>query len=139
MAKCAPASTLCVEALDFVIEIVGHGIDGDADGEVRRAAERLAGPVGALIQAVQNFHQADGVDFVNAAGFGMIAERRRIAGDGQHVAHAADGPGAQQHGLQADDVRIARGEVRNGFDAARFERAGHHQRVHAHAGHACRC
>ena len=41
------------EALDLVIEIVGDGIDGDADGEIGCAAESFAGPVGALIQSVR--------------------------------------------------------------------------------------
>ena len=40
-----------VEALDFVVEIFGDGIERHADGEICRAAERLAGPVGALIEA----------------------------------------------------------------------------------------
>ena len=38
-------------------------------------------------------------------------------------------------GLQTDDVLIARGEMRNGFDAASFESAGDDQRVHADASH----
>ena len=93
-----------VKAFDFVVEIVGDGIDCDADGEICGAAKRFAGPVGALIQAMKNFYQADGIDFVDAAGFRIIADRGRIAGDGENVAHAADGPRAEQHGLQADDV-----------------------------------
>ena len=72
---------LCVEALDFVVEIVGDGIDGHADREIRGAAESFAGPVRALIQAAENFYEADGIDFVDAAGFRIIADRRRIAGD----------------------------------------------------------
>ncbi len=87
------------------------------------AAKRFAGPVRALIQAMQNFYQPNGIDFVDAAGFRIIADRRRIAGDGEDVADTADGPSAKQHGLQADDVEIARGEVRHGFDAAGLQSA----------------
>ena len=83
---------LGVEALDFVVEIIGNGIDGDADGEIGCAAKRLARPVGALIEAVENFDEADRVDFIDAAGFGIVAYRRRIAGDGENVADAADSP-----------------------------------------------
>ena len=34
---------------------------------------------------------------------------------------------------ETDQVQVARGEVRNRFDAARLQRAGHHHGVHAHA------
>ncbi len=44
-------------------------IDGDADGEIRRAAEIFPGPVGSLIEARDDLHQADGIDFVDAAAF----------------------------------------------------------------------
>ena len=70
-----------------------------------------------------------------ATGFRIIANRRGIAGDGEYVANAANGPRAEQHGLQADDVVVARREVRNRFNASRFEGARDDQRVHAHARH----
>ena len=35
--------------------------------------------------------------------------------------------------MQADEVLIARGYVRNGLDAARLQGAGQHQGVHAYA------
>ena len=134
IAKCAPASTFASKRRNLVIQIFRDGIHGDADGEIRRAAESFAGPVGALIQPRQNFDEADGIDFVDAAGFRMIAERWRIARDREDVAHAADGPGAEEHCLQADDIRVARGEMRNRFEAVGFERAGEHERVHSDAG-----
>ena len=114
---------------------VGDRIDGNPDGEIGCAAERLAGPVGALIETVQDFYQSDGIDFVDAAGFRIVADRGRIAGDGENIAHAADGPCAQQSGLQPDDILIPRGEMRNGFHAARFESAGNDECVHADASH----
>src|SRR6266404_7998346 len=84
---------------------------------------------------MQNFYEAHGIDFVDAAGFRIIADGRRIAGDGEHVANAADRPRAEQHRLQADDVVIASREVWHGFHAARFQRSRGDQRVHAYAGH----
>src|SRR4029077_16651768 len=102
-------------------------------GEIRSAAKSFSGPVGSLIQAAEDFNEADGIDFVDTAGFRIVADRGRITGNGEDVANAADGPRAEQRGLEADDVLIARGEVRNGFDAARFEGPGNDQRVHAHA------
>src|SRR2546422_6601451 len=46
--------------------------------------------------------------------------------------HAADSPRAEENGLEADDVEIARGEVRNRLDAARFERRRGHERSEEH-------
>ena len=45
-----------VEAFNFVVEIIGNGIDSDADGEIRCPAKRFASPVRALIQAAKNFY-----------------------------------------------------------------------------------
>ena len=88
-----------------------------------------------MIEAVKNFDQSDGIHFVNSAGFGVIANRGRIAGDCQDVADAADGPRPEQCGLQANDILVARGEMRNGLDAAGFESAGNDERVHSNASH----
>src|SRR3984957_19472289 len=63
----------------------------------------------------------------------MIAEGGGIAGDGQNIANATDGPGAEQHGLQADDIGVAGGYVRDGFETVRFERTGQNHGVHADA------
>ena len=40
-----------------------------------------------------------------------------------------------KHGLQPDDVLIARGQMRHGFHAARFQRPRDDQRIHADARH----
>src|SRR5258708_508991 len=98
-----------VKTLDFVVEIVSDGIHGDADSEVRSAAESFPCPVGALIQAMENLDQADGIDFLDAAGFRVVADGGRVAGDGKNIADAADGPRAEKRSLKADDVLIARG------------------------------
>src|SRR5215468_320660 len=107
---------LGTETFDFVIEIVGDGIHGDTYGEICGTTERFAGPVGSLIEPVQYFDQADGVHFIDAAGFGVIAARRRVSGNRQYVAHATYRPRPEQGGLQADNVLVARGEMRNGFN-----------------------
>src|SRR6202158_1112065 len=128
-------SDLGVEALDFVVEIVGNRIQGHADCKIRCAPQSFSCPVSALIQAVENFDETDGVDFVDAARFRVITNRRWITCDSEYVADAADGPRAEKRSLQADDVLIARREMRNSFDAAGSQRAGHNQGVHADAGH----
>ena len=131
MAKCAPGLHLGEEALDFVVEVLGGGVHGHTDGVVGGAAQRLPCPVGALIQARGHFHESDGVDFIDPA---RLARRRRIAGNGQEVANPADAPGAEQRGLQTDEILVPRGDVRNRFHSARLQGSGQHQRVHAHAG-----
>src|SRR4029077_12403577 len=99
------------------------------------ASESFSRPVGSLIQSVQYFDEADGINFVNSAGFRIIADGRWVARDGENIANTANGPRAEKRGLQADDVLIACCEMRNGFDASGFERAGDDQGVHADAGH----
>src|SRR3989338_1898697 len=129
-----PGLDLLLEAAELFVEVVGCGVDGDADGEVRAAAQGLARPVVALVETRKDADQADGVDFVNAAHLGVVAEDGRVAGDGEDVPDAAHGPGAEQDGLQADDVQVARGEVRDGFHPGLLDGAGEHDGVHAHAG-----
>ena len=51
IAKCAPASIFGFEAPQLFVNIFRDRIHGDADREIRRAAEAFAGPVRALIQA----------------------------------------------------------------------------------------
>jgi len=78
---------LGMEALDFIVEIVGDGIHGHTDRKIRRATESFPRPVRALIQATQNFHEADGIDFVDA----LVSDSRRrtaVAGDRKNVADA---------------------------------------------------
>ena len=80
---------LGAEAANFLVEVVGQRIYRYADGVIRSATQILPRPIHALIQAAQNFYETNRIHFVNAAGFGVIAHRRRVAGDGQRVAHAA--------------------------------------------------
>src|SRR5580693_5662095 len=83
-----------VETLDLVVEIISDRIDRHADGKICRAAQSFAGPVGPLVEAAKYFDESDGIDFVDAAGFRIIADGWRVAGDGEHVANAAYGPRA---------------------------------------------
>jgi len=65
----------------------------------------------------------------------VIADGGWIAGNGQNVAYAANGPSSEKSSLQTNNILVAGGEMRNGFDAASFESAGDDKRVHADAGH----
>src|SRR5690242_10728469 len=127
-----PGFHLGHKTLNFVIKILGGGIHGHAHGVVRGATQRFASPVRALIETGSDLYQSYGVNFVDSAGFGVVAHRRRIACDGQEVANASDAPGSQQRSLQTDKVLVPRGDMRDGFDAARLQSAGKHERVHAH-------
>ncbi len=123
-----------LEAPQLFVEVIGGGIDRHADGKPSPAPQSLARPVMPLVQASENAHQANRVHLINAAHLRVVTENGRVAGDGQDVAHPADRPGAEQHGLQADDVQVARGQVRDGFHAGLFEGPGEHDGVHPHAG-----
>jgi len=68
--KVSAGFDLGVEASDFGVEIIRDGIHRDSDREIGLPAKSFPRPVGALIETVQNFHQADGIDFIDAAGSG---------------------------------------------------------------------
>ena len=61
-------------------------------------------------------HQADGVDVEHRRGIRIHAHARRIAGDADQVAHAQR-VGAQQLGLNAENIAVAAAEVIHRFDA----------------------
>ena len=87
-----------------------------------------------MIQTRSDLYKSDGINFVDAARFRVVAYRGRVARDGQEVAYSSDAPGAKERGLQTDEILIARGHVWNGLDAARLQSPGEHQCVHAYAG-----
>src|SRR6202034_3740181 len=92
-----------LEATQLSVNIFRDRVYCHADGVICCAAQTFSGPVGPLIEPRENLYQANGVYFIDAAGFGVIAERRRVSGDGEDVAHASHGPSAEQHRLQTDD------------------------------------
>src|SRR6266851_7011848 len=97
---------LGMEALDFVVEIVSNGIHSHVNCNIPPATESFSGPVRALIQTMQHFDEADRINLINAARFRIVADRWRIACNGEHIANSADGPGAEKRRLQADDVLV---------------------------------
>src|SRR5467141_2479986 len=86
-----------IEAAQFFIQVFGEWIYRYSDRKISSAAKILPRPVGSLIQARHHFHEADGILFVYTGSFRIAPQRWRIAGDGEHVAHPADGPCAQKH------------------------------------------
>ena len=78
--------------------------------------------------------QADGVDIENGGRVGISAHARRIAGDADQIIDA-DGVGAQQFALDAQNIAVAAAEVQHGFDFGMLldELAGD-LRAHAGAG-----
>src|SRR5690348_8192095 len=89
------------KALDFVIEVFRGRVHGHANRVVGSAAKRLTSPVRPLIETRSDLYKSDGIDFVHTAGFRVVAYGRRVAGDGQEVAHPSNAPGPQERGLQA--------------------------------------
>ena len=122
---------LAAQALDLVVEVVGGGVDRDAQVERRRLADRVAGAVEPLGHAGDRAHQLEDVDVVDVVDARVVAELRGVAGDREQVAQAG-APGAEQLRLQAHEAGVARGDVGDGLEAGRaLHLGGQPQRVHA--------
>ena len=105
-----------VEAAQFVLDVGHAGIGGDADGEVGAGADGVGADVEAVVEAADDVDQADGVDVEDGSCVRIVAQLGRIAGEAEDVVQA-DGRGAEQVRLNAEDIAIAAGVVENGFDA----------------------
>ena len=88
MAYSAPASTLYCEAAQFVLDVGHAGIGRDADGEVGAGADGIGADVEAVIQALHDVDQADGVDIEHRGGIRIVAQLGRIAGEAENVVAA---------------------------------------------------
>ena len=99
---------------DFLIQVVGAGVGGGADVEVRRYPQLMARQVVAFVQGFRDFDEPRGVHFEDPLRVGVVADGRRIPGEGENVVDP-HGVGPQQFRLQADDVPVPAGEVENGF------------------------
>ena len=101
---------LPIEAADLLVHIQRAGVGAHADEHGGLRAHGVAADIEAVIEVVDDVHQADGVHVEDRGGVGIEAHARRIAGDADQVAHAR-GVGAQQLGLDAQDVAVAAAEM----------------------------
>ena len=76
---------------------------------------RLPAEIAAVVEVVHDADQADRVHVVDRGRVRIVAELRRVAGDGQDVAQAQR-VGAQQVGLDAEQVPVAAGVVQDRLD-----------------------
>ena len=74
------------EAADFVLDVGDAGVGGDADSEVGGCANRIRTDVEAVIEAVHDVDQADGVNVKDSGGIRIISKLGRIAGEAENVA-----------------------------------------------------
>ena len=116
MAYSAAGLDFVVEAAQLVFDVGHAGIGGDADGEVGAGADGVGADVEAVVEAADNVDQADGVDVEDRGGVGIVAQLGRVAGEAEDVAQA-DGRGAQQVGLDGEQVAVAAGVVQNRLNA----------------------
>jgi len=77
------------KAFELDVEVVGRGIDRDADVEGRGGVDGAAVVVLALVQAGHQLCEADRVDLVHAPRAGVVADFGRVAGDREDIADAA--------------------------------------------------
>ena len=96
---------------------VGHaGVGGHADGEVGAGADGVGADVEAVIEPAHDVDQADGIDVKDSGGVRIVAQLGRVAGEAEDVVQA-DGRGAQQVRLDAENVAVAAGVMENRLDA----------------------
>ena len=91
-------------------------ICGGGDGKARRAADGIAPDIEALVEAVHDVHEPNGVDVEDRRGVGIVAHLGRVAGEAKDI-FQADGGCAQQVALDAEYVAIAAGVVQDRLDA----------------------
>ena len=107
---------LVLEAAEFVLDIRRAGIGGDADGEVGGSADRVSPDVEAVVKALHKVDEADGVDIEDSGSVRIVSKLGRVACDAEEVVQA-DGRGAEQVRLNAEDVAVAACVVKNGLNA----------------------
>ena len=111
----APALTFSSSRRTSFSQVGLAGVGAAADVDAERGADRVAGQVAAVVEVVHDADEADRVDVVDRGRVRVVAELGRVAGDGEDVAQAQR-VGAQQVGLDAEQVPVAAGVVEDRVD-----------------------
>ena len=126
---------LALEAVPLGRPVGGRRVEGAGDGEPGRLADRRAGAVLAAVEPGQDLDEPDRVDVPDARAGRVVADPRRVAGQGQDVADA-ERVGAEQLRLEGHQVPVAGREVDEALEVEVVldaERDG--QGAHPDAGH----
>src|SRR5581483_436420 len=104
-----------LEPVQFFLQVDGAGIGSHADQQTGLRAHGIAADIQPVVQVVGDVDQADGIDVEDRGGIGVGAHARRVSGNADEVANAG-GLGAEQFGLDAEDVAVAATKMVDGFD-----------------------
>ena len=97
---------LLPKPVDLVIEVLGRRVHRAGDGEARGPTDGRAQPVVAVVEALENLDQPNGVDVPHAGGGRVVADAGRVTGQRDDVPDA-EGMGADQFRLQRHQVLVA--------------------------------
>lgn len=107
---------LALETVHFLAPILGQRIEGDGDRERAFDADAVACHVDAVVEAVEDAHEADGVHVIHARGAGVVADVGGVTRDCEDVANS-QGMSPEEVGLDGEQISVAAGEVHHDFDA----------------------
>ena len=107
---------LVLEAAQLLVEVRRRGIHGDADVERRRRTDRLTADIAAAIEPRDEIGESDRVDVKHHRRVGIVANAGGIAGHEHEVAQP-HGVRAEQIGLDAEQIAVAAGIMKDGLDA----------------------
>ena len=114
-----PGLNLVGEAASLFVNVGNAWIGAHTNNKAGSSAQRIATNVEAAIQVVNDIHQTDGIHVEDGGRVGIVAHLRRVAGNANQVADTHGG-GAQEIGLNAEDIPVAAGVVQDGFYAHIF-------------------
>ena len=98
----------------FRVDAVGvHPHPGEKGGGI---ADPFVSHIDAMVQVMDQMHQADGIDIKYGRCLRIVPDHGRIPRDGQDIAYA-HGSGPQQVRLHAQQVPVPAGIMQHRFDA----------------------
>src|SRR6056297_3834583 len=103
------------EAVVYLLgENRGGGVCTRSDDKAGGAGQLFAGQIDSAVQVVGQAQQAHRVDIKNPGCIGVVTHLRRVAGQQQQVLYARR-MGAQEFGLDADNILVTAGKMGHRF------------------------
>ena len=117
------------------LEVRGGGIGRAADREGARRPDRVAGEVGAGVQAAGDPEEPEDVHLRDLLALRIVADLERVASEAEHRLEA-EARGSQQIRLQAEHVAVARRDLDDRLEAGLpLDERRHGDRGHPQPGH----
>ena len=130
-----PGRELALEPVPFGRRIGRRRVEGAGDRETGPLADRRAGRILGQVEPREDIDQTDRIDIPDTGPRRVVADPRRIAGQGDDVAHT-EGVGAEQLGLEGHQVSVSRRAVDQALEVEIvLDPEGHRQGAHPDPGH----